>query len=235
MSVLFLVYIVVFLFIFFFLTEDKLFHLTKEEEQEVIHVTEISGDEGNIQDFKKSVKICFKKPAIREWVILYMIFNGVYRTVVLLGTLFLENRNFGFNISPSTMSNLQLFTMIPNMILMFSAPYFVNNFFNDRIFLKAVVFLHVMGTLMIPIYKELQTRFASTNFFYLVMLNQILIMCMSPGIINPYFYYYIIKRTPQKYRTNVNSSIFLSNQILNMITLLVGGFIYSSTVSTQAF
>ena len=32
-----------------------------EDEEEAIFVTEISGEDGNYYDFKKSIKICFKK------------------------------------------------------------------------------------------------------------------------------------------------------------------------------
>ena len=42
------------------------------EEDQPIYLTEISGDEGKLSDFKTSLKICFKKPQIREWIVLYV-------------------------------------------------------------------------------------------------------------------------------------------------------------------
>ena len=63
MSIFFLCQVFLFVIVFYILAEEEQSHkdIKKQDEEEAIFVTEISGEEGNYYDFKKSVKICFRK------------------------------------------------------------------------------------------------------------------------------------------------------------------------------
>lgn len=60
-SFIYLFYVAIFILIFFVYFEDELHQVAPEEEEQTVFITEISGEEGNLKDFKKSLKICFKK------------------------------------------------------------------------------------------------------------------------------------------------------------------------------
>ena len=67
----------------------------------------------------------------------------------------------------------------------------------------------------------------------MALLNLGITNCTSPGLISPYFYYYVIRKTPMKYWTNVNSSIFLATQLFNSLLVLFGGFLYSLCIHNE--
>jgi len=103
------------------------------------------------------LKICIKKKEIRGWVIIIICFNAVFCTNQLLTVLFLENpfTEEGIGISPFELSNFSFFSFFPNITLIFLASFFVNKTISGQSFIKLVIFLYMISTLMIPILKDL--------------------------------------------------------------------------------
>lgn len=158
-----------------------------------------------------------------------MLFNAIYWTNMLISILFLEAEypRFGLGVDKNSISYVSFICFIPSIILIFISPFIVNKYISDKSFIVLIISIYMMATLLVPFLKDLKSEFnlKSTNIFALINLG--ITNCTSPGLISPYFYYYVIRKTPMKYRTNVNSSIFLATQLFNSILVLFGGFLYS--------
>ena len=142
----------------------------------MILLTEYSQEEeGNLTDFKKSIKICFRKKQIKGWVILYVLFNAVYRCNTLISTLFLETplENQGFGIDSQLLSSLFFICFFPSLFFIFYSPFIVgdNKVFEDRAFLKLVVGIYIFSTLMIPLLRDIFPNVDSPNRNLFLFLN----------------------------------------------------------------
>ena len=102
-----------------------------------------------------------------------MLFNAVFRSNMLLSTLFLESdfKTTGLGVSHDTLSKFSLFSFLPAILLIFVSPLMVNNCFSDRIFLKGVVGIYMFSTLMVPTLRDILLHFGYDKYHYLIFLN----------------------------------------------------------------
>ncbi len=169
--------------------------------------------------------------------ILYMLANAVFRTNMLISFLFLEApfETTGLGISTKSMSLLSFFSFFPSIFLIFFSPLFVNEVITDKKFLKGVVMIYIVATMLIPTLRDILLKFGYDKNVWLVYFNEMIICCASPSLMSPYFYYYVVKKTPKIYRTAVNSAIFFTITILNSILVVLCSHMYSFTVNTEFF
>lgn len=229
---------IIFIFLFNILPHDpNLDPKTREEEEEnMILMTEYSQEEDHLDQIRRSIKICFRKKDIRGWVLIYMIFNSVSKTNLLISILFLEEPlSVGMNISPKDMANITFFGFFPSIVLIFFSPFIVNNFISDKNFIKLVVFIYIILTITLPILKDLFKIISYQKYQWIVYVVELCILCSSSSLISPYFYYFVIKKTPLKYRTSVNSAIFYTMTFINSILVIVGCHLYSLTMHSPFF
>jgi len=102
-----------------------------------------------------------------------MLFNAVFRTNLLISTLFLENpfNKIGLGISATSLSNFSFLSFFPSLVLIFLSPIVVNRWFSDRFFLKMVVIIYMVATLMTPTLKDILVHIGKEKFEWLVFLN----------------------------------------------------------------
>jgi len=62
---------------------------------------------------------------------------------------------------------------------------------------------------MIPVYKQILDKFHKEYINYFVYSNECILLCLAPGLISPFFYSQIFKKTPPNERANMGSTVNL--------------------------
>lgn len=233
--------IVVFFITFYFLStfKSKEERDAEEEEERKKLLNEKSLDtneekESDIQSLWGISKFIWHHKSLRNFVIVYMITNGCFKTMSLLSVLFLERApsEQGLGIDSEVISWVAVISIIPSVTLVMISPFFVPKKISYQLFMGAVISFFAFAVIMTPVMRDLGKIVSPEFIFWIACINQSTVYWATPKIFSPFMSYIVGKSVPHEGRTAINSITFILSTVCSALFTQFASEIYEWSMDT---
>lgn len=184
---------------------------------------------------KETVKYCIENRELRAFMLVYLITNGVFKTINVITVFYLEApfSEEGLGVDSMTLTYISLLSYLPCVIVLLSAPSFVPKKLGYRPYIMMVLSLFSLAILMLPVFKDIMTPANYQKFIWFVYLNQVLLYFANPKLFSPAINYLVGKSVSRRMRASANAVTFIGSTLASALLLNIIAPLYSMSIENE--
>ena len=180
---------------------------------------------------------CIKDSEIRGLILIYIIANGVFKTVTIISVFFVEQKweDDGLGVSNETMSLAIFICYFPSVIILMSGPKFVPSILGYTTFIKIITGIFSFAILCLPFLRDFFTKLFIHRNLWTIFINIIFLNAFNPKLFSPFVNFLLNKKIRKEDRTALNSISFILSTMCSSILINIASWLYSASFNLSFF
>jgi hypothetical protein len=208
---------------------DSLRILDGEEESEE--------EKDESQGIWEVVKLIWRIPLLRNFVVVYLITNGIGTTKNVVLVFFLETswKEGGLGVSPVSISLVNLFVFFACLAFLLISPLYVPSRLSYMSVIRQIVVMTMATMLLMPVLRDLLPEGTSPTSLFAIYLSYGVTAFFNQKLFSPFINFYLNDSVDKTARTSMNSISFVGSCIAATIGMSLITPFFSISMHTPAF
>ena len=182
------------------------------------------------------VLIIWKRPVLRNYVLVYLLTNGIGTTRSVLMVFLLEGAwsEGGLNVSAMSISFTNLIVFVCSLAFLMIAPIFVPSRIEYMTIIRQIVFLMILFNIAMPFTRDVLSDSNGSNLMIILTCYGVMSF-LNPKLFSPFLNFLFNDKIEAEARTSMNSITFVGSCIAASLSMTLIAPFYSISTQSQFF
>lgn len=183
------------------------------------------------------LKIVWKNRTLRNFVIVYLLTNGIGTTKNILIVFYLETlwNEGGLDISPLSISFLNLIVFGFSLLFLMVSPLVVPSKIGYLTMIRHIVIMMILVMILMPLLRDLLPNNTEYKYILVIYISYGVTSFFSPKLFSPFLNFLFNDRIGKNARTSMNSITFIGSVISATISMVIITPFYSISMHESYF